>query len=92
MEEDVKYYQLFSVDICTCGWAMDNVLVGAENVDDLVDHLKEVFSLIDKNGKKRYYNQNLVKRIKKEKVRIQPIKNSYTTTPYTIIETYAYYE
>ena len=72
---------------------MNYILVGGESVDDVATHLKEVYSYIDKHGKKHYYEQNLVKRLIKEKnTHIQPIENVFTTTPYKILDQYAYYE
>ena len=92
-ENTAKHYQVFRVDVCTSDWAMDDVLIGGESVDDVAGNLKEAFSLIDKNGKKRYYEQNMVKRVAKEKDhRIKPVENLYTTTPYKILDRYAYSE
>ena len=92
-ENTAKYYQVFRVNVCTSDWAMDYVLIGGENADDVAANLKEAFSLIDKNGKKRYYEQNMVKRVVKEKDRrIEPVENLYTTTPHKILDRYAYSE
>lgn len=93
MEQEKKYYQVFSVDVCFDAWSMNYIMVGGESVDDVASHLKEVYSLIDKHGKRRYYDQNKVKRVVKEKAtRIKPIQDVFTTTPYKILDQYAYYE
>ena len=93
MEQEEKY-QVFSVDVCTQMYAIEYWLVGAKSIDDLTQHLQELFSYIDKHGKKHYYDQNRVKRIIKEREnRIRPLVNVYTTNaPYTIIDSYAYAE
>lgn len=92
-ERGFKHYQVFRVNVCTSDWAIDYVLIGGESVDDVAANLKEAFSLIDKKGKKHYYEQNRVKRVVEEKDRrIKPVENLYTTTPYKILDRYAYSE
>ena len=79
-----KLYKIFVVDMCTASYAMDDVLIGAENKEDLLKHLPEIlnennedkeFILEHNNGD--YYPREL---------------NAWTDTPYVILERFAYYE
>lgn len=79
-----KIYKIFVVDMCTASYAMDDVLIGAENKEDLLQHLPEILDednkdketiLAQNNGD--YYPHEL---------------NAWTDTPYVILERFSYYE
>lgn len=79
-----KNYKIFVVDMCTASYAMDDVLIGAENKEDLLQHLPEILDednedkeiiLAQNNGD--YYPHEL---------------NAWTDTPYVILERFSYYE
>lgn len=84
-----KYYQLFSVNACFDEWAMQEVLIGAESADDLAENLKNV---VTSNGT-TYFDKPAARRIAREKdTRIFAIDHAYTTKPYTVLSSFAYYE
>ena len=80
MEEN-KLFPVFVVNVCFSSWSMDEILVGAEDENDLIKNLKSVVHKDD------------VKKIKKEKSwRIRKVPNLYTDSPYVILDRYAYFE
>lgn len=84
-----KYYQLFSVNACFDEWSMHEVLIGAESVDDLAENLGNVVT----TSGTAYFHKRDVGRIAKEKdTRIFAIDHAYTTKPYTVLSSFAYYE
>lgn len=82
-----KFYKIFVVEVCTTSYAMDNVLIGAENKEDLLKHLPEIPEILNENNEDKdfilglnngdYYPHEL---------------NAWTDTPYVILERFAYYE
>ena len=79
--EEKKVFPVFSVNVCFDSWAMDQILVGAESIDDLVINLN---SIVHKDD---------AKKIKKERAwRIVKIPSLYTDCPYVILDRYSYFE
>ena len=79
--EEKKYYPVFCVDICFSDYAMEVMLVGAENESDLVKHLKPLMHKDD------------FKKVSKERAwRITLISNLFTDKPYEVLDRYSYYE
>ena len=75
-------FPVFSVDKCFDSYAIDQVLVGAENVDDLLNNLKPIVG-----------TKKIVNKISKEREwRIIKIANLYTDKPYEILDECAYWE
>lgn len=80
-----KLYKIFVVDACTTPYAMNDILIGAENKEDLLQHLPEILNEYDEdkqiilanNNNSDYYPREL---------------NAWTDTPYVILERFAYYE
>lgn len=86
MEE--KLYPVFQVDICFSSYALDYQLVGAENVDDLKEHIEEIFG----NSLSKSEIKKIKKPGKNDYDRIEQIDGLYTKEPYKILTTFAYYE
>ena len=84
-----KYYQLFTVNVCTSEWAMEECIIGAEDLNDLVANLENIVTF---NGGKRFDDDEVCKIVKEKDHRIFAIDCAYTTKPYTVLETFAYYE
>ena len=81
--EEKKVFPVFSVDVCLVSYAMDQVLIGAESVDDLIKNLSTVIDI----------DKRVVKKVSNEKDwRISKISNLYTDKPYTLLDRYTYYE
>lgn len=80
--EEKKVFPVFSVDVCFDSYAMDQVLVGAESVDDLIKNLKPIVR----------YKREVNKISKERETRIVKIPNLYTDKPYTVLDRYAYFE
>ena len=86
---------MYRVDCCLSSYAMDYKLIGAESPEDLVEHLKQVFTYQDLSGKDVIFDtdKEVIKEVKKYmKARVTPIDNLFTTTPYITLDTFAYYE
>ena len=84
--EEKKYYQVFSVDVCTDSYAMEHILMGAETIDALVEYLESHLTDIGYDEYTRY------RVIEEKELRIRALEDTYTTEPYTIIVNYSYYE
>lgn len=77
---ETKYYPLYRVDICAESYAIHYCIVGAESVEDLLAHWKKIF--------KEYHTTKNMRRASN----IMPIPYAYTTKPYSVIDSYAYFE
>ena len=84
-KQNFKMYPVFRVDVCFSGYAMDYSLVGAESAKDLLNHIHDIFSDTDIN-----YGCGSVDDI--IETRIEEVKGLYTDKPYTVIDSYSYYE
>lgn len=80
--EEKKFYPVFAVNVCVDSFAIDYMLVGAEDESDLIKSLKPLVR-----------NKSDVKKISKERDwRVTRIPNLFTDNPHTVLERYAYYE
>ena len=84
-QQNFKMYPVFRVDICFSGYAIDYALIGAESVKDLLNHIHDIFSDDD-------LNYGLVSVDNITETRIEEVKGLYTDKPYTVIDSYSYYE
>lgn len=88
-----KMYQVFEVSVCFTSYAIDYVLIGAKDKDDLLAHIddwyddEEFFSL--RPGEDAETLMNLIKT--NEHV-VKAIDNLYTDVPYTVLNRFSYYE
>lgn len=82
-------YPVFRIDICFSSYATDYILVGAKDKDDLIKHLKDVISDNDLYGGSI---DDIISSEKSRFKRIDEIKHMLTDIPYTIIDSYSYYE
>jgi len=82
-----KVYPVFRIDICFTGYAIHYILVGAASVEDLIDHIHEFLSDNDID-----FGCGSVDELVSETSRFEEVKNMYTDKPYTIIDSYAYFE
>lgn len=106
-----KLYQVFSIDVCLTTYAIDYVYVGAESIEDIREHFKDIFPdeeiEVCEYTKDEYpdneigdivyepqYTDDEVEEIfsSSQFPRIAPVKDLYTTTPYRILDSIAYYE
>lgn len=87
MKTDKELYPVFDVDICTQDFAMEGLLVGAVDVDDLIEHLPE---LLKKLGKPYQERRQIIKNVKTYNP--EAIKDVYTDNPYTPLSIYGYCE
>lgn len=86
-EKEKKFYPVFRIDICFTGYAMHYVLVGAESVDDLIAHIHDILKDDDLD-----YGMASVDELSSETSRFEEVKNMYTDKPYTVLDSYSYYE
>ena len=87
MKTDKELYPIFSVDICTQSYAMEESLIGAINVDDLIEHLPEILKKLGKSYQER---REIMKGLKEYKPEV--IDGAYTDKPYTQLTVYGYWE
>ena len=89
-----EYYQVFSVDTCFSSYAINYHLIGAKDVDDLIEHLEKTFTYYDAGGKKHLlFTKKEIKAISKDRDWcIETLANTFTTVPYEIITTFGYAE
>ena len=73
-------YKVFTVNICFSSYAMNEILVGAKDKEDLILHLKD------------FVEEEYIKRIKDDDWRIREVPNLFTDEPYSIIDRFMYYE
>ena len=83
---DKKMYKVFVVDVCFDSYATDDVIVGAEGVDDLIQHIPVIFDDYS------FTDDNKETFLKQLQHRIAVIEHLYTDTPYQILTSFAYYE
>ena len=86
-EKEKKFYPVFRIDICFTGYAMHYVLVGAESVNDLIAHIHDILKDDDLD-----YGMPSVDELASETSRFEEVKNMYTDKPYTVLDSYSYYE
>jgi len=91
MKTDKELYQLFSVDVCTQSYAMEYVLIGAVDEDDLLQHMPEILKTMGKSKEeiktlKKYYKYNGDGKL------IEKLEGTYTERPYTPLTYYWYCE
>lgn len=77
-----KMYQVYSIDTCFEQYAIDYILVGAEDEDDLIAHLNESVG----------YKKRREKIIKEKEWRIKKVEHLFTDTPYVVLDSYGYIE
>ena len=77
-----KMYKVYSVDTCFDSYAIDYILVGAEDEEDLISHLDKVVE--DKKKCKRI--------IKEKEWRIKEIERLFTDRPHEVLACYGYIE
>ena len=83
-ETNQVMYPVFQVDIYFGSWGMEFVLVCAEDITDLKNHLETIFPDLTKRE---------IKKLKKDDWRIKSIPGLFPDTPpYTIITSYSYIE
>ena len=80
--EEKKYYPVFTVNVYFGEWGMEYILVGAEDEEDLINHLK---SFVD-------YKRDAKKIAKEKDTRIIKVQNMFTDKPYKVLDRYAYFE
>lgn len=86
-KKEKKFYQVFRIDICFTGYAMDYVLVGAESVDDLIAHIHDFLTDDDLD-----YGTESVDELALETSRFEEVKDMYTDKPYVVLDSFSYYE
>ena len=86
-KKEKKFYPVFRIDVCFTGYAMNYVLVGAENMDDLIAHIHDIFTDNDLD-----YGTASVDELASETSRFEEVKNMYTDNPYVILDSFSYYE
>ena len=81
MKTDKELYPVFELDVCTMSYAIDFILVGAKDENDVIQHLPEILKDIDKCAKDR---KEIIKRYKydSEYYKPTPVPNVYTDKPY----------
>lgn len=81
-------YPVFEVDTSFHSYEMEYALIGAKNIDDLKEHINELFKdVLTKSQLKKIKTPG-----KKDYERIRQIDCMYTNEPYKILTYYAYYE
>lgn len=86
-KKEKKFYPVFRIDVCFSGYAMDYVLVGAESMDDLIAHIHDILTDDDLD-----YGTASVDELASETSRFEEVKNMYTDKPYTVLDSFSYYE
>lgn len=81
MKTDKELYPVFELDVCTMSYAMDSILVGANNEVDVIKHLDEILKDAGKDYKERQrIRENYIHDNECYKPVLVP--NVYTDTPY----------
>ena len=83
-----KMYKVYCVDISFTGYSVDEIIVGAIDKEDLVEHLEEI--ALDNDLQDLFENINSIKSSNVH--RIIDIPNCYTDKPYTVLNRTFYYE
>jgi len=83
-----KMYKVYNIDISFTGYSVDEIIVGAIDKEDLVEHLEEI--ALDNDLKDLLENINLIKSPYVD--RIIEVPNCYTDKPYTVLNRTFYYE
>lgn len=80
MRIEKELYPVFAVDICTSFYAMEDILVGAEDKEDLREHLAD---LLEEDAE--YILSGFDWRVSEQ-------EGIYTDRPYEVLGTFNYYE
>lgn len=81
-------YQVFSVDICCQGYAIDFLLIGAKNKDDLRTHIVPILESVNIDSNEI---GNIVSAFGFD-ARVKEKDGLYTDRPYEVLDRFAYYE
>lgn len=81
-------YKVYNIDISFTGYSVDEIIVGAIDKEDLVEHLEEI--ALDNDFKDMVENINSIKSPNVH--RIIEVPNCYTDKPYTVLNRTFYYE
>lgn len=87
MKTDKELYPIFQVDTCIQSYSIEYTLIGAKDVEDLIQHLPDILKEMDKPYKDA---RMLMKSYKTWPPEI--IEGAYTDRPYEPLSTFAYYE
>ena len=87
MKTNKELYPIFQVDTCIQSYSIEYTLIGAKDVEDLLQHLPDILKEMGKPYKER---RQLIKDYKTWPPEI--IKGAYTDSPYEPLSTFAYYE
>lgn len=87
-KKEKKLYPVFRIDVCFMGYAIHYVLVGAESVNDLIAHIHNILT----DNDLYCYGIGSVDELASETSRFEEVKNMYTDKPYTVLDSYSYYE
>lgn len=84
-----KMYKVYCIDISFTGYSVDEIIVGAIDMKDLLEHLEEI--ALDNDLQDMFENIELIKSPYCEH-RIIEVSNCYTDKPYTVLNRTFYYE
>lgn len=84
-----KMYKVYNIDISCRGYSVDEIIVGAIDKKDLVEHLEEI--ALNNNLQDMFEDMELIKSPYSEH-RIIEVPNCYTDKPYTVLNRTYYYE
>lgn len=87
-------YKVFSVNTNFDEYAMDEVLIGAESEEDILDHFDEIFKGygFKKKQKKAFYDKWEEESGRSGYLRISPIDHLFTDIPYEMLTSFGYIE
>lgn len=86
-------YQVFEVDVCFTSYAIDYVLMGAKDKDDLLAHIDDWYDEEFLNFTSHIEDaETLAHLIKIDEHRVKAVDNLYTDVPYTVLNRFSYYE
>lgn len=83
-----KMYKVYCIDISFTGYSVDEIIVGAIDEEDLVEHFEKI--ALDNDLKDMVQNIELMKSPCEH--RIIEVPNCYTDKPYTVLNRTFYYE
>lgn len=83
-----KMYKVYNIDISFTGYSVDEIIVGAIDKEDLVEHFEKI--ALDNDLKDMVQNIELMKSPCEH--RIVEVPNCYTDKPYTVLNRTFYYE
>lgn len=83
-----KMYKVYNIDISCEEYSVDEIIVGAIDKEDLVEHLEEIAL---NNNLQDMFDMELIKSPYCEH-RIIEVPNCYTDKPYTVLSRTFYYE